>query len=66
MQFTRDLDMAEGEDDRATALVGQQLLPSPCPLGLRRWVLESLWDTGWATDRCARCGLKRVRKDSAS
>jgi hypothetical protein len=42
VQFTRDLDMGEGEDDRATALVGQQLLPSPCPLGLRRWVLESL------------------------
>ena len=50
-RFTRDLDMAEGEDDPATAVVGQRLLPSRCLLGLRRWVLESLWDTGWATDR---------------
>jgi len=40
--------------------------PIRCLLGLHRWVLESQWDTGWATDRRARCALKRVRKDSAS
>jgi hypothetical protein len=66
LQFTRNLDMAEARTIERRRSSDSDRRSVRSLAGLPRCVLEVLWDTGWATVRCARRALKRVRNDGAS